>query len=81
MVARESAFHRPTRAEAPARAAPSLGAGDRLLTARETAALLAVSLRTVRRLQAAGELHCVRVGRLVRFHPGDVSRWLSAHTE
>ena len=65
----------------PARALPPLGPGERLLSARQVAELLGVSLRTVRRLVASSELHCVRVGRLVKFHPGDVSRWLSAHTE
>jgi excisionase family DNA binding protein len=66
---------------APARVPAPLGPGDRLLNRQETAALFGVSLRTLQRLVATGELHCVRVGRLVRFHPGDVSRWLSAHTE
>jgi excisionase family DNA binding protein len=58
-----------------------LSPGERLLSPQQAAQLFGVSLRTIRRLVASGELRCVRVGRLVRFHPGDVSRWLSAHTE
>ena len=80
-MVREWASDPRARSGAPTRALAPLAPGERLLTARETAALFDVSLRTIRRLVAAGELRCVRVGRLVRFHPGDVSRWLSAHTE
>ena len=80
-MVRESASDRLARPGPTARALVPLCPGDRLLTPRQTATLFGVSLRTIRRLVAAGELRCVRVGRLVRFHPGDVSRWLSAHTE
>src|SRR5258708_29945816 len=59
----------------------ALDCGESLLTLREVAGQLAVSPRTVRRLVAAGELRCVRIGRLIRVHPGDVSRWLSARKE
>lgn len=41
-----------------------------LLTAAETAGILHVSLRSVRRLIADGKLPIVRVGRLVRVRPG-----------
>jgi excisionase family DNA binding protein len=77
----ESASDPRARSRAPARALAPLGPGDRLLSPRQAAELFGVSLRTIRRLVTSGELRCVRVGRLVRFHPGDVSRWLSAHTE
>ncbi len=80
-MAHEPASRLSDRAAAPARTPAPLRPGERLLSARQVADLLGVSMRTVRRLQAVGELHCVRVGRLVRFHPGDVARWLSAHTE
>lgn len=40
-----------------------------LLTAAEAAAILRVSLRTVRRLIADGTLPIVRVGHLVRIRP------------
>ena len=56
---------------------PPLG----LLTARQLAALWHVSEKTLRRWMASGRLPCIRVGRLVRFDPGDVSRWLSARKE
>jgi len=52
-----------------------------LLTARQLAALWHVSERTLRRWMASESLPCIRVGRLVRFDPGDVSRWLSARKE
>ncbi len=52
-----------------------------LLTARELAQRWSVSEKTLRRWMAAERLPCVRVGRLVRFDPGDVSRWLSARKE
>ena len=54
---------------------------DALLTIRELAGLLRVSQKTVRRWMTAEGLPSIRVGRLVRFEPGDVSRWLSARKE
>ena len=52
-----------------------------LLTAAELARRWAVSVKTLRRWMTAEGLPSVRVGRLVRFEPGDVSRWLSARKE
>jgi len=52
-----------------------------LLTVRQVAALWGVSEKTVRRLIATGRLRCIRIGRLIRIDPGDVSRWLSARKE
>ena len=52
-----------------------------LLTARELAQRWHVSEKTLRRWMASERLPCIRVGRLVRFEPGDVSRWLSARKE
>jgi len=52
--------------------------GGRLLTLREVAEYLAVSERTVRRLVAAGELPCLRVGSQIRFVPATLLRWISA---
>ena len=49
-----------------------------LLTLSEVAALLQVSLKTVRRLVANRRLPHFRVGRVLRFDPADVSRWLTA---
>jgi excisionase family DNA binding protein len=73
----------PPRGRAPFRGGDEsvLDPGESLLTLQEVAGQLAVSPRTVRRLVAVGELRCVRIGRLVRIHPGDVSRWLSARKE
>jgi excisionase family DNA binding protein len=45
---------------------------DSLLTTRQVAARLQISMRTVRRLAAQGALPPVRIGRLVRFHQHDV---------
>jgi excisionase family DNA binding protein len=73
----------PPRGRAPFRGGDesALDRGESLLTLREVAGQLAVSPRTVRRLVAVGGLHCVRIGRQIRVHPGDVSRWLSARKE
>ncbi len=54
---------------------------DQLLTLPELARLLQLSEKTVRRLVGARRLPCVRLGRSVRFIPGDVLRWLSARKE
>lgn len=47
-------------------------AGARYLTPAETADLLRVSLRTVRRMLAEGRLDAVRIGRLVRIRRSSV---------
>ena len=52
-----------------------------LLTLRQVAEFLAVSDKTVRRLVAAGRLHCVRVGRVLRFQPADLFRYVEAWKE
>ena len=54
---------------------------DRLLTIREVARYLGVSEKTIRRMVAAGLIPCVRIGRAIRFLPGDVFRWVSARRE
>lgn len=45
-----------------------------LLTGRDAAKALAVSLRTLRTLVQRGDLRAVRIGRSVRFDPGDLRR-------
>lgn len=67
----------------PAEGRPTVGVPPRenLLTVHQVAAQWGVSERTVRRLIATGRLRCIRIGRLVRIDPGDVSRWLSARKE
>ncbi|MFM8469172.1 MAG: helix-turn-helix domain-containing protein [Limisphaerales bacterium] len=43
-----------------------------LLTKREIAAYLRVTTRTVENMTRDGRLVCIRIGRTVRFHLGDV---------
>ena len=47
-----------------------------ILTIAEAAALMRISVRTVRRLVATGELSAVRIGRCIRFRRADVERFL-----
>jgi excisionase family DNA binding protein len=48
-----------------------------LLTIDQVASVLAVSAKTIRRLMSRGFPH-VRFGRVLRFDPVDVQRWLEA---
>ena len=50
----------------------------RLLTLPEVAAYLSLSSKSVRRLVATRGLPHFRLGRVLRFDPADVSRWLAA---
>lgn len=52
-----------------------------LLTIGGLADVLGISEKTVRRMVAAHRIPCVRVGRQIRFLPGDVFRWLEARKE
>ena len=54
---------------------------ERLLTLPELAERLQLSEKTIRRMVATGRLPCVRLGRQLRFLPGDVFRWLAARRE
>ena len=47
-----------------------------LLTSRQAAALLQVGERTLWRLTDKGEIPVVRIGRLVRYDPRDLQRWI-----
>ena len=51
---------------------------DDFLTIREVADLLKVSDKTVRRLEARGELPGFRVGAQVRFRREDIDAWVEA---
>ena len=69
-------------------ATPAVGAGappsrvrEGLMTLRQAAEYLGVSEKTVRRLVAAGKLHCVHVGRVLRFEPADLFRFVEAWKE
>ena len=55
--------------------------GKPLFSIAEVARLLNLSVKSVRRLVARGSLPCYHIGRLVRFAPGDVFRWLEARKE
>jgi excisionase family DNA binding protein len=52
-----------------------------LATIKDVSALLAVSVLTVRRLVAAGELRCVRLskGGPLRFDLADVQKFIASH--
>ena len=50
----------------------------RLLDSREAADLLAVCPRTLWGLTDSGSIPCVRIGRLVRYDPADLRRWIDA---
>jgi excisionase family DNA binding protein len=52
-----------------------------LLTLEELSLALRVNPRTIRRMVAARRIPCVRLGRRLRFVPGDVFRWLEARKE
>lgn len=52
-----------------------------LLTAEEVASILRVSLRTVRRFTAAGQLPVVRFGRSVRIDRADLDNFLRRDTK
>jgi excisionase family DNA binding protein len=56
----------------PARPTPP----DRLLDIPGVAELLNTSIRHIRRLVSEQRIPVVRVGRLIRFDPADISRWL-----
>jgi excisionase family DNA binding protein len=49
---------------------------EALVDTRSAAALLGVSTRTVYVWVERGELPHIRVGRLVRFRPADLARWV-----
>lgn len=47
-----------------------------LLSGRETARVLSISLRTLARLTAAGSIPCVRIGRRLLFDPRDLTEFI-----
>jgi excisionase family DNA binding protein len=49
-----------------------------LLTLQESALILKPSLKTLRRRIDAGELPVIRDGRMLRVHPADLERYISA---
>jgi excisionase family DNA binding protein len=53
---------------------------DRLLTRRETAAILRLHKDMVWKLCRDGKLPCIRIGRALKFHPADIVRFLEQRT-
>jgi excisionase family DNA binding protein len=52
-----------------------MSGADKLLTVAAAAELLGVSVKTVRRRIASGEISVVRIGRSVRIHPKELQRY------
>ena len=52
---------------------------SRLLRVKEAATLLAVSTRTLWAMTNSGQIPCVRLGRSVRYDPGDLDRTVERH--
>jgi excisionase family DNA binding protein len=48
----------------------------RLLSVKETCAVLGCSIKTLRRRIAAGEIAVIRDGRLIHIHPDDLRRYI-----
>jgi putative molybdopterin biosynthesis protein len=48
-----------------------------LLTPDEVAAMLQIARKTVVVMAREGRIPCVRVGKLVRFDPADIERWIN----
>ncbi len=51
---------------------------SRLLTLQDTAGILNTSMKTLHRRIDAGQLPVIRDGRIVRVHPADLERYISA---
>lgn len=78
IAAPEEASHSEPVAETAER---SRAAVSPLLTLQELSIVLRLHPRTIRRMVARGRIPCVRLGRAIRFVPGDVLAWLSARRE
>lgn len=53
----------------------------KLMTVRDAGELLSLPLSSVYALVEQGKIPCVRIGRRIRFDPGDLTRWLEARKE
>lgn len=64
----------------PVESGPALGADDlpRLLNISEVAEMLGVNVRHVRRLVFESRIPYLKWGRLIRFDPRELDRWLQA---
>lgn len=52
----------------------------KMLTPEEVASILQVSVKFVRAMARAGQLRAVKVGRLWRFRPEDVERFVNRYS-
>lgn len=52
-----------------------------LITPADAAKALSISPRTLWGLTHRGEVPCVRIGRLVRYDPRDLTRWINEKKE
>jgi excisionase family DNA binding protein len=55
--------------------------GSRLWTVREVSEFLGVHEKTVYEWAARKELPCFHIGKLLRFSPTELARWVSARKE
>jgi excisionase family DNA binding protein len=53
---------------------------ERLLTKRQAADLLSVSVRTLDRMRSTGEIQATKVRGSVRFDPTNIERYIARHT-
>lgn len=53
----------------------------RLLTPKDVAELLQISVRTLERWVAEGKLPAIRLGRLIRFDPDDIRKFIDERKE
>ncbi len=51
-----------------------------LMTIREVVEILKVSISTVKKKAACGEIPSVKIGKARRFRPEDIFRYISDHT-
>ena len=58
--------------------APAAGPAPLVWTNLEAARALAISARTLWSLTAAGEIPCLKIGRLVRYDPADLVAWIAS---
>jgi excisionase family DNA binding protein len=52
---------------------------NNLLTVREAASYFSVSRQTVLKWIASGELRCIRIGNVLRFHPEQLQQFIQSN--
>lgn len=53
---------------------------EKLLTKREAASLLSISVRTLDRMRSTGEIQATKVRGVVRFEPASIQRYVVKQT-